>query len=387
MSSVSSYQRRSALVLACGLMLLHLPSGLPAPLYPVYQADFGISSATVSMLFATYVLGTLIGLVMMPLLVRTRYALVGACLLGIVADVLFFLANGAPLLFAGHLLEGVVLGIFTGAVPVLLAQLDLSNVNKTVGRFTTSANAIGLAAGPVWSGLLLQFAPWPGKLVWIVQILATLAIMPFMRISSLATVDNPSPASTGAVVRNMVAGSAVRTALLTGFCAFASGGLLASLGSVVLQSIIGVYSGGVQGFLVALCFILSAVVGAAHLRRSDLAVTGWGLAFTALGCLALAGAAMCASLPLMVGAAILSGVGQGFGLQGATQLVAVHTNDASRGKAISLFFIWCYLGTTVASFGVGAVIVHVGLATAFSGFAAAIAALALLGLLGARSPG
>lgn len=385
MSTLTKDARRSALVLAFGLMLLHMPSGLPAPLYPVYQATLGITAATVSMLFATYVLGTLVGLMVMPRIVHFRYVLVWACALSIVADVMFLYANGAFALFAGHFVQGVVLGVFTGAVPVLLAQLDLSNVNKTVGRFTTSANAVGLAAGPLWSGLLLEFAPWKGQLVWVVQIVATLAVMPFMRVPAGLSAGAGEQASIGTVVKSMLSGVPGRIALLTGFCAFASGGLLASLGSVVLESIVGVRSGGVQGFLVALCFILSAIFGAVHLKRSDLGVTGFGLVFNAVGSLALVGGVVFSNIWFIVAAAILCGIGQGFGLQGATQLVAVHADDASRGKAISLFFIWCYLGTTIASFGVGGLITLVGLGAAFNGFAALVAVLSLFGLLWGRS--
>lgn len=381
LSSARTSSRKPALILAFGLVLLHMPSGLPAPLYPVYQATLGITSATVSMLFATYVLGTLIGLMVMPRLVHNRYVLIGACLLSIGADILFLVANGAPSLFAGHLLQGVVLGVFTGAVPVLLAELDLSNVNKTVGRFTTSANAVGLAVGPLWSGLLLEYLPWPGQLVWVVQILATILIMPLMLLPSRPAPVASAQAPIGSVIRTLTGDRIGRVALLMGFCAFASGGLLASIGSVVLGSILGVNNSAVQGALVATCFVLSAIFGAVRFRRDDLDVTARGLAWNAAGSIALVGAVVFTSLPVMALAAVLIGVGQGIGLQGATQLVATHAEDAARGKAISVFFICNYLGTTVASFGVAAAIAVIGLASAFNGFSVIIAVLSLVGLV------
>jgi MFS family permease len=377
---------RTSLLLAFGLTLLHMPSGLPAPLYPVYQARMGIGSATISELFATYVAGVLAGLSMMPLLLGKRQVLTSACLLSIGADLLFMVATGPAELFAAHFIQGIVLGFFTGVVPVLLADLDAEGVNKTVGRFTTSANAVGLAAGPLWSGLLLQFAPWPGRLVWAVQIGATLAIIPLMRMpeSAPAGPRRRSRPPLRSIVADLAAPRAGRAALLAGFCAFGSGGLLASLGSVVLSSIVKVHSGALEGTLVSLCFVLSAVFGAIRLKLTDLAVVGLGQAWTALGALALVAAVLFASLPAMVLAALCCGVGQGFSLQGATELVAGRADADRRGPAISLFFIWCYLATALASFGVGGLIAAVGLTSSFATASGAVAALSALGLLWCR---
>jgi predicted MFS family arabinose efflux permease len=377
---VKDSSMRAALVLAFGLTLLHMPSGLPAPLYPLYQQTMGISSATVSLLFATYVAGVLVGLIVMPLLLRQRYVLVAACALSIVADLMFLAANGPLALFGGHLAQGVVLGLFTGVVPVLLAELDLSNVNKMVGRVTTSANAVGLAAGPLWSGLVLEYLPWPGRLVWVIQIVATLAIMPFMWIPAGLGQNTGEQAPLRKVLGVLTGGWSGPAALLAGFCAFCSGGLLASLGSVVVNSIVGVGNGAVNGVLVSLCFIVSAIFGAIRLKRGDIDVVGFGLLWTVAGTVALIAAVLLKSLPAMFLAALLCGAGQGFGLQGATQVIAVHSDSASRGKAISVFFIWCYLGTTIASLGVGAVITVAGLGASFNGFSAVVAVLCLVGL-------
>lgn len=379
MSRVSS--TRAALMLAFGLALLHMPSGLPAPLYPFYQRTMGISSATVSMLFATYVVGVLIGLAIMPSLIGNRHVLVGACGLSIVADLMFLTAHSAAPLFGGHLLQGVVLGLFTGVVPVLLAEIDTSGLDRLAGRITTSANAVGLAAGPLWSGFLLWLAPWPGRFVWIVQIAATIAIAPFMRVPRGLGVSADSKAPLKSVLASVFRGFSGWAALLAGFCAFASGGLLASLGSVVLNSLVGVRNSAIEGLVVSLCFILSAIAGGLKVRGSVLRVTTLGLAWVAAGSVALIASAVFTSVTLMAVGAVLCGIGQGLGLQGATQLIAGHSDHAYRGRSISLFFVWCYLGTTVASFGVGGVLTVTGLRASFDGFSGAVVMLCAVGML------
>jgi MFS family permease len=377
----ASGSARAALALAAGLALLHLPSGLPAPLYPVYQSTMGITSATVSMLFASYVAGVLVGLVLMPRIVGHRDVLVGACLLSIIGDLLFLFPRGQFELFAAHVAQGAVLGVFTSVVPVVLAEFDLSHTNRLVGRVTTSANAVGLAGGPLWSGLLLEYAPWPGKLVWVVQIVATLAVLPFMRIPpGLSDGDGRGTRLSG-VLTSLGRGRAAKAALLAGFCAFGSGGLLVSLGAVVADGELGVHNGAVHGVLVSLCFVLSAIAGALHLRQADVRVVAYGLCWIVLGSAALVASVLVHSLLVMIIAAVLLGLGQGLGLQGATQMVAVRSAPAARGKAIAIFFILCYMGTTLASLGVSGIIVLTGLSTAFNGFSVLLVLLGVLGLL------
>ncbi|MFE0424913.1 MFS transporter [Streptomyces sp. NPDC058953] len=371
---------RAALLLAGGLALLHMPSGLPAPLYPLYQSTMGIDSTTVSLLFAAYVAGVMVGLALIPLIAGYRLVLVWACGLSIVADVLFLIAQAPWELYVGHLLQGIVLGVFTGVVPIVLAQLDLSQSSKLVGRATTSANAIGLAAGPAWSGLLLQIAPWDGRLVWAVQIVVTLAVMPFMRTRGSERAER-QPARPGAVLAGLFKGLASPGAVLAGFGAFVAGGLLAALGTVVIHRVIKVENGLVEGVVVSMCFVFSAVFGALRIKRSDITVTGAGLAWLLVGSLALSVTAVFANIGVIVFASILIGIGQGLALQGATQIIAVNQPAATRGAAVSIFFILCYFGTTAASLGIGAVIPYTGLAAAFGYFSVANAVLCLVGLV------
>lgn len=67
-------------------------------------------------------------------------------------------------------------------------------------------------------------------------------------------------------------------------------------------------------------------------------------------------------------------------MQGATQVIAVGADAEFRGRAISFFFIRCYLGTTLASLGVGFVITFFGLNRSFIDCSGAVASFADLGL-------
>jgi hypothetical protein len=65
-------------------------------------------------------------------------------------------------------------------------------------------------------------------------------------------------------------------------------------------------------------------------------------------------------------------------------LVAVRSAPAARGKAVAIFFILCYVGTTLASLGAGGIIVLTGLSIAFNGFSVLVVLLGVQGLLFSR---
>lgn len=344
------------LLLAFSLALLHMPSGIPAPFYPLYQDQFGIGSRTISMFFATYILGVVIALVLAPRLIFFRHVLVAACAVSVVGDFVLLRSASVFEIYLGHIIHGLVLGVVTVVVPVVLGRIDFSGQSKIAGRLTTSANAVGLTAGPLWAGLMLAYVPSGSSLVWWLQIAMTLAVMPFLSLS-LSPEGSVSKVAAGADTlegwRRLFADRLTFAAILAGFAAFASGGLLAALGSVLADTVMDTQNAAVQGLVVSLCFALSAVFGAIKLKQGDSETIILGVYFVAAGVVGMACAILLENLPIFLVAAGVTGIGQGFSLQGATQAVA-HRSDP--GRSIASFFLFCYTGTVFSSFGVGLMI-------------------------------
>jgi MFS family permease len=371
------------LLLAFSLALLHMPSGIPAPFYPIYQDTFDLGANMISMFFATYILGVVIALLLVPRILFFNHILVLTCGLSIIGDLALLQSGSVPQIYIGHFIHGIVLGVFTVVIPVVLGRIDFSGESKMAGRLTTSANAVGLTAGPLWSGVMLAYVPSGDTLVWWFQIGMTVLIMPFMKVS-LPRTQAQKPDETAERLSRFFKDALTLAATVVGFVAFASGGLLAALGSVLADSVMGVGNAAVQGLVVSLSFALSAVTGAMKLRRGDGATIALGVAFVAAGVFGMALAIVFASLWMFLAAAALTGVGQGFGLQGGTQAVS-HRSDANQaGRAISAYFLFCYAGTVLSSFGVGLLIAATDLVTASIAFCVALFAICLVGLWIAR---
>lgn len=375
------------LLLAFSLALLHMPSGIPAPFYPIYQDQFGIGSRTISMFFVTYILGVVIALVVAPRLIFFRYVLVVACAVSIVGNYVLLRSNSVFEIYMGHLIHGLVLGVITVVVPVVLGRIDVTGQSKIAGRLTTSANAVGLTAGPLWAGLMLAYVPSGDVLVWWLQIAMTLMVMPFLSLSlkldGPVSVDAVSP-DTLKGWRRFFEDRLTAAAILAGFVAFASGGLLAALGSVLADSVMGTQNAALQGLVVSLCFALSAISGAVKLARRDASTITLGVYVIAAGVVGMVGAIVLRSLPMFLVAAAVTGIGQGLSLQGATQAVAHRSGAGEAGRSIASFFLFCYTGTVFSSFGVGIMIGMSDLVTASLAFCMMLVVLCAFALRVAR---
>lgn len=385
--------RLYAFALTLGLVLLHMPASIPAPLYPIYAQQFGATPASISWMFGTYVAGVVIGLWLVPRWAHRPRAAAGAALASIVGDVVFFVAQDVPTLFLAHVIHGAVLGLFTGLVPIVLSVVDDAVQDSDerrgglVGRVTTSANAMGLALAPLWSGLLLQVAPLPGQFVWIVQAVLTLALLPLLW--RLGTRQATSGRQGSARARNepgSVVDTLCRPASLAstavGFGAFASGGLVTALGGLVLVERMGVTSGTLQGVILAGCFIVSAVVGALRFSWSNRFSVLLGLLTVAAGSIWLGFGAWIGSPVHFLLAVLIIGFGQGVGLQGATEVVTYAAERTERSRVVAVFFFTAYLGTVLSTVGIGLLSTSSGLISSVLVFCGCLAALMLLGTVG-----
>ena len=145
-------------------------SSAPSPLYVVYQQHWGFSRATLTVVFAVYVLGLLGSLLVVGALsdhVGRRPVLAAAIALEAVALVLFLVAGNVDVLLgrpapAGHRDR-------CGASPPSAPRSSTSNPPHAPGRagvVNGVAPISGLALGALGCGALVQFAPAPTHLVF-----------------------------------------------------------------------------------------------------------------------------------------------------------------------------------------------------------------------------
>jgi MFS family permease len=354
---------------------------LPTPLYGLYRQEIGFSELMVTVIFAVYAVGVMgvlaFGGGLSDVVGRRRVAMVGVAF-GAASAVCFLTAHGLPSLFAGRLCSGFSAGLFTGSATAYIVELAPREGRNRAALVATAANMGGLGIGPVVSGTLAQYAPWPLRLPYAVHLVllavaaATLRALP-------ETVAEPRPWS-AARVRLPALPASIRAVFvpsaIAGFVGFALLGVFTSVTPAFLAQYLGVTNLAVVGLVVLVVFSASTAGQLLAGRAGAARALPVGCGLLVAGLALLAGALTWRSLALVVLSGVVGGVGQGFALRGAVTRLAALAPAAERGQVISAFFLAAYAGISLPVVGIGLMAATVGLQDAGRYFAAAMAVLA-----------
>lgn len=362
---------------------------LPTPLYGLYQDKFGFSELTVTVVYAVYAFGV-IGVLLLAGnasdAVGRRPVLLWGLGFAAASAVSFLCATGLGWLFAGRMLSGLCVGLFTGAATAYVMELAPRGGTSRATFVATAANMGGLGCGPLLAGVLAQYAPWPLYLPFAVH-LALVAGSAVVVLRLPETVRETQPLSSARTQRPGLPAQ-VRPvfvpAAIASFVGFALFGVFTSVSPAFLTQSLGVRNHAEIGLVVALAFFASTAgqlaVGRVGLRRS-LPV---GCAALLAGLALLAGALRWDLLPLMVLSALIGGCGQGLAFRGALSAVAEASPASHRAAVISTLFVVAYAGISVPVIGVGVLVNPLGLEGAglvFIGCMAVLASTAAVYLL------
>src|SRR5581483_6810255 len=142
-------------------------ANLATPLYAVYAHRFGFSSLVLTTIFATYAAVLVPTLVLFGRLsdrVGRRPVVVGGLAVAAGGLALFCFADGPVWLYAARAVQGLAVGMISGAATAALVELDPHGDRRRAALFAGLAQAGGSAAGPMVAGVLAQWAPDPLRL-------------------------------------------------------------------------------------------------------------------------------------------------------------------------------------------------------------------------------
>ncbi len=337
--------KTSAFYLQASIILFFLAgSSAPTPLYALYQAQWGFSSITVTVIFGIYALAVLAALLTVGSLsdyIGRRPVLVVATLLQAAAMWLFAHAHGVSELIAARVVQGLATGGAASAIGA--GMLDIDRAKGTI------ANAVGpmlgTATGGITSGLLVQYLPAPTVLVYalfgaifVAQTIGVL-LMPesvTTRPGALASLK-PQFRLPREIRRPML----LATPALVG--AWALVGFYGSLGPALLRRMAHSTSLALGGLtLFALAGSAAVTVFLAR-NRSPSRLTSFGMTALLLGTGLTLVAIPGESLTLFFVGCIVAGSGFGAGFQGAIRSVLLLASPLERAGVLSVLYVVAYL--------------------------------------------
>ncbi|MDQ2622521.1 MAG: MFS transporter [Actinomycetota bacterium] len=323
-------------------------SAVPSPLYVVYQEMWGFSAGTLTVIFGVYAVSLLASLLLVGALsdhVGRRPVLFAAIFVEAVSLVLFLVANDVIVLSVARIVQGFATGAALATLGAALVDLQPASAPKRGGLVTGVTPMLGLAFGALGCGLLLQLAPAPTSLVFIILLVAlafsalavwlapeTSLMKPEARSSLHPRVGLPQH-----LKKDMLSVAPILIA------SWALGGLYMSLGPSIAGELFGV-DGHLVGGIVVFTLCGTGGLSAYLLRENDpqdllilsssflvagLAVTLGGLEFN--------------SVWLSFAGTIVSGVGFGAAALAGFGTLAKVALAEERGEIFALAYVISYL--------------------------------------------
>jgi len=383
----SGFSRGAGIAVIASVFVTFLAaSSAPTPLYAIYQAEWGFSAITTTVVFGTYAVAVLLALLTLGRLsdhLGRRPVVLAAIAVQALAMVLFATAGGVPALLAARIVQGIATGAAVAAGGAWM--LDLDRVKGTLAN--AGVPGFGVALGALIASVVVATLPAPKHLVFValIVILAGLAVA-VRRIPETADREPGALASMRphvALPRHVRRSASV--ALPVMFAVWALAGFYGSLGPAVIGTLVGSTSVAFAG----LGLFVLATVGATSVL---LLRNGPARGVMLLGILTLvAGVAvvlvalhLLSPVLFLVGTGV-AGVGFGAGFQGGIRLVIPQALPDERAGVLSLMYVVSYLGLGVPAVLAGVLVVHSGnlLTTArdYGFFVIGLALVALVGLL------
>jgi MFS family permease len=388
MSTLTSLRRQGASAYAVATLLLFLAaSSALTPLYRVYQVDWGISSFTITAIFAVYAGGLLAALLTVGSLsdfLGRRPVIVASLMIEALAMLLIATAKAPGTLILARLLQGIA----TGAAASTLGAMIMDTCKVRGALINSAAPPLGTAMGVLCSSVAFARGPEPAPAFFtaLFGLCVVLALFALVVTETGARVPGALASLRPKINVPLPARKLFWATTPVFWAVWALTGFYLSL----MPSLLHVTSGSTSpmlGGLAAGVLTLSGATAILLLHRlpaSRIFLIGtWGL--IAGAAFSLGGVAL-HSIPLLMGGTVVGGAGFGTAYFGGLRRVLPLADETDRAALLAAIYTQCYLAFSLPAVAVGLAVPFIGLPLASYLYGTVIILLAAGSLLmGARS--
>jgi MFS family permease len=368
-------------LLAVILGLLLFASAVPSPLYALYEERWHFSPVTLTAVFAVYALALLAALLFAGRLsdhLGRRPVLVFGLLVQIAAMVAFIVADDVAVLFVARAVQGVAVGVSTGAMSAWLIDLQ-PPARPTLGGATAAISPqIGLAAGALVAGVLVQYGPDPLRLIF--WILAPAFLLALVALPLIEDVSERRPGALASMRPRIGVPPAARRLFAASAPAlvatWALGGLYLSLGPSLAIDLLGTESHIAGGLVIVALTGAGALASALTLGVDPQVLVARACVALLVGTAITLLAVATGSTAVLYLGSLVAGAGFGPTFTGVFRSLAPLAPPEERGALVASIYVVSYLAFSVPAVVAGIAVDHWGIADATYGYGAVVIALA-----------
>jgi predicted MFS family arabinose efflux permease len=360
-------------------------SGAPSVAYPLYAAEWNLTPAVTTAIFAVY------PVVLIPVLVifgnlsdyigRRSAIMLGLAALAIGSAVLG-LAPDLAWVFIGRAFMGVGVGLSLSPATAAMIEFGGESRSHRASSTTTAATATGLALATIIGGALVQYAPLPLYLSFWVLFAATVVVGV---LSWFFPRHSPDEALGPWRPRSLAVPAGARREFVAGALAVAAaysmGAVFLALGAQIARQLIQSDNAFVDGAVLSISAVVIGVVAIASRRLAPRVALLAGPVALFLGLGTLVASGVTHALSLFIVASLFSGAGYSLLFSGGLGLVASTAPVHHRGAVISAAYVIGYSFQAVSALGLGALATQAGLLTALEIGTPLLVAIGLVSLL------
>ena len=374
--------RQTSFWVAAGIAAIALwTSAAPTVSYPLYAEQWRLTTSTTTAVFAVYPIVLVVALAVFGNLsdyLGRRTAMLIGLAASFVGVLLFAVAPGVEWLFVGRAFMG--LGVALSLSPATAAVLEFSAPGqaKRASAVTTAATAVGLGTATLVGGGLIEYAPLPLRLNFIVLLVVIAAVgaltwfLPRHTAAEARGRWRPRGLTIPRGIRGFYAVGAV--AVTAGF---ALGVIMLSLGADIAEQLIGSDNALVTGAVIALN---AAAVGVAAIATRNLpprTIIVAGAVASVLGVSLLILSATEHSLWVFLISAVVMGTGYSLFFSGGLGIVSANAPAHHRAGTLSAVYLVAYFFQGALALFLGALATASGLQFALDLGAGIIAVFSL----------
>ncbi|MCF7202358.1 MFS transporter [Pseudomonas oligotrophica] len=359
-------------------------TALISPLYPLYQAAWGLRTSEISLIYVVYMLGALAGLLFMGRLSDTqgfRPVMLAGLLVGWGGTLLSMIAWDLASLNLGRFAVGLSSSLIVTSASVGLMQIARDGSSQRVSTLTSFLLAFGFGLGPITGGIIAQWLPRPLVTTYVPTLLLGLLAIHAMRQIALTPPSQAQKLAWRAFLPRLTwtARSDCWAFILTCCCpffAFGVFGLYASMSPLFIGKMLPWHGPVVSGFSIGIILLASAGTQLLSARLGLRWCGALGLLAVVLSNALLVANFQAGSVAMFAAGVVAAAVGHGMCLLAGISMVNRIARPAERSGLISTYLVSGYVGSIAPLLGAGWLADHYGLQTAITALGLGVVALA-----------